>query len=175
VAVDPQGLPVTVTVKVSVGGRTMANVTEDTTGGPFTVTHSVKVGFGQSVAIWVEATRRIKGTSDTTTDTATTTTGQGTVTLTGTPASTCVAGQPCTDVQVSIAVRNMAFTKRVGCTISLRNQDWGPFSLTTSSTGGGSVDVPEADFLATTGTAYDVTCDDSSAPSAPVTTTWTAP
>ena len=175
VAVDPQGLPVTVTVKVSVGGRTMANVTEDTTGGPFTVTHSVKVGFGQSVAIWVEATRRIKGTSDTTTDTATTTTGQGTVTLTGTPASTCVAGQPCTDVQVSIAVRNMAFTKRVGCTISLRNQDWGPFSLTTSSTGGGSVDVPEADFLAITGTAYDVTCDDSSAPSAPVTTTWTAP
>ena len=49
----------------------------------------------------------------------------------------------------------------------IRDRDWGPFSLTTSSTGGGSVDVPEADFLAITGTAYDLSLIHISEPTRP--------
>jgi hypothetical protein len=171
VTVDPQGLPARVTVKISVDGRLHDTITEDTAGGPYRKTHSVKVGYDQAVDVAVDATRR----GDSTADSANTATTSGSVSVAGDRASSCVAGQPCAERAVTITVRNLSFSKRVSCTFSLRNQDWGPFTMTTGSSGGGSVQVPEAAFVATADQTYTVSCDDQASPSTPVTKDWSVP
>jgi hypothetical protein len=47
--------------------------------------------------------------------------------------------------------------------------------MTTGSSGGGSVQVPEAAFVATADQTYTVSCDDQASPSTPVTKDWSVP
>ena len=170
VSVDPLGLAATITITVRADNAVVRTISGSTGAGPFSSDYNVKVGYGKSVRVSVLARRG----SDSSTDQATTSTGTGQVTVTSHDASSCT-GTPCTTKAVTITVDNLAFSRTTTCAIRNGSTVWGGLSFTTDSSGHAAYDVPEGDFVATSGTTYTFTCDDDGSPRAPVTRDWTAP
>ena len=170
VAVDPRGLSAAVTITVRADGALVKVISASTGSGAFSTDYNVKVGFGKAVRVNAYARRGGESSSDQ----ATTTTGSGTVTVTSHDASSC-SGAPCTTKAVTITVDNLAFSRSITCSIRAGGSTWGGITFSTDSSGHAAYDVPESDFVATSGTGYTFTCDDNGTPDAPVTRDWTAP
>ncbi len=179
VSVDPQGLPATVTVEVKVSGKTVTTFTDQTTGAPFTRDdYAVKVGYDTPVSVTATTKRTNPGTPPqsemTTSGEKLTRTDTGTVAVKSRDASTCVENEPCSDLAVTLVVRNLPSSRRVTCEITGPDQDVTQ-AFNTDSSGKARHDVPEDVFTATSGSRYDVSCDDATSPATPVSTTWVAP
>lgn len=178
VTVDPQGLPASVAVTVKVGPKVVAIYSNMTTGAPYTRTYRRKVGYDTEVVIEATTTRQNPGTPPRTETSesgpATITTGVGTLTVEGSPASTCVPGQPCNDTRVRLLARNLPVSSRITCVIAKPGADV-RVQFTTTANGAANYSVPETQFVASTGTTYRFSCDDGVFPDAPVTASWSPP
>lgn len=159
VAEDPQGAPADLSIVVDVGGRKLFTDTVTTTGQAWSQGYRVKVGIAARATITAVASR---GGADPARASGSATSGTPAVAMT----------QDATGHLV-LALRDFASDQAVRCEITPKGAK--AFTVTTPPDADGDQTYTVPGYLPAGDAEHTISCDDTRAPAAPTTVTWTSP